>query len=44
MASDGNDDIDGWVDEMDELDAVERDMLENSIRPIQLVLVKVSIL
>jgi hypothetical protein len=42
VASDGNDDIDGWVDEMDELDAVERDTLEKSIQPVRLVLVKVS--
>ena len=44
VASDGNNDIDGWVDEMDELNAVKCDMLEKSIQPIWLVLVRVSIL
>ena len=44
VASDGNDDIDGWVDEMDELNAVEHDRLEKSIQHIRLILVKVSIL
>ena len=44
VVSDGNNDIDGWVDKMDELDAVEHDTLEKSIQLIRLVLVKVSIL
>jgi hypothetical protein len=37
-----DDDTDGWVDEMDELDEVEREELRENIRPVRLVLVKVS--
>ena len=43
VGSEGNNDTDGWVDEMDELDPVEHNTLEKSIQPIQLVLVKVNI-
>jgi hypothetical protein len=43
VGSEGNNDTDGWVDEMDELDPVEHNTLEKSIQPIRLVLVKVNI-
>ena len=43
LGSEGNDDIDGWVDEMEALDSDEREELEKSVQPIRLVLVKVSI-
>jgi hypothetical protein len=43
LGSEGNDDIDGWVNEMDELDLDERNELEKSVQPIRLVLMKVSI-
>jgi hypothetical protein len=39
--SEDNDDTDGWVDEMEELNAEERAALEESVLPVQLVLVKV---
>ena len=39
--SEDNDDTDGWVDEMEELDAEERAVLEESVLPVRLVLVKV---
>jgi len=39
--SEDNDDMDGWVDEMEELNAEECAMLEESVQPVQLVLVKV---
>jgi hypothetical protein len=39
----GNDDIDGWVNEMDGLDLDEHEELEKSVQPVQLVLMKVSI-
>jgi hypothetical protein len=42
--SEGNDDIDGWVDEMEELDSDEREELEKSIQPVRLVLVKVGMI
>lgn len=38
---DSNDDIDGWVDEMDLLSEEESENLHQSIQPIRLVLVKV---
>ena len=37
-----DDDIEGWCDEHEEMSAEERDELEESIRPVKLVLVKVS--
>ena len=43
FGSEGNDDIDGWVNKMDELDSDEREELEKSVQPVWLVLVKVSI-
>ena len=43
LGSEDNDDIDGWVNEMDELGLDEREELEKSVQPVRLVLVKVSI-
>jgi hypothetical protein len=42
VGSEDNDDVDGWVDEMEELDLDEREELDKSVRPVRLVLVKVS--
>ena len=42
IGSEGNDDVDGWVDEMEGLDSDEREELERSIQPVRLVLVKVG--
>lgn len=39
---DEDDDIEGWIDEMELLSPAERAGLEESIRPVKLVLVKVS--
>ena len=38
--SEDNDDMDCWVDEMEELDAEEHAAIEESVLPVQLVLVK----
>jgi hypothetical protein len=43
VGSEGNDDVDGWVDEMEALDSDERKELDKSVQPVRLVLVKVSI-
>ena len=37
------DDMDGWVDEMDHLTAAEKENLEESIKPVRVVLVKVIV-
>jgi len=39
--SEDNDDMDGWVDEMEVLNAEECAMLKESVQPVWLVLVKV---
>jgi len=40
---DSNDDVEGWIDEMMLLSPTERERVEEDIRPVKLVLVKVSI-
>ena len=39
-----DDNIDGWVDEMAALSQAEREVLQNSLRPVRMLLVKVDIL
>jgi hypothetical protein len=43
VGSEGNNDVDGWVDEMEALDLDEHEELDKSVQPVRLVLVKVSI-
>jgi hypothetical protein len=43
LGNEDNDDINGWVNEMDELSLDECEELEKSVQPVWLVLVKVSI-
>ncbi|KIK42770.1 hypothetical protein CY34DRAFT_58340, partial [Suillus luteus UH-Slu-Lm8-n1] len=40
-SADDADDTEGWIDEVNELDDFDRDALQENIRPIKLVLVKV---
>ena len=40
---DSNDDVEGWIDEMMLLSPTEREQVEEDIRPVKLVLVKVRI-
>ena len=40
---DSDDDVEGWIDEMMLLSPTERERVEEDIRPVKLVLVKVSI-